>query len=144
MRERLQQAFGAGGDAFIVPGKPHVGVRSALFSSDATDDWNYEALQRSDDHKRFHLSGFNALAHHASATLTMRSRNGRAYDHADVAFLAQPGGGRAEVLLDGVSAGEVDLDGGAGHDVTFEARLEERPRASSEVAVRALDDAPSR
>ena len=101
MRERLQQAFGAGGDAFIVPGKPHVGVRSALFDSDATDGWTYEALQHSDDHKRFYLSGFNALAHHAGAALTMRSRGGRAYDRAEVAFLKQPGGGRAEVLLDG-------------------------------------------
>ena len=141
VRERLQQAFGAGGEAFIVPGKPHVGVRSALFSSDATDDWNYEALQRSDDHKRFHLSGFNALAHHASATLTMRSRNGRAYDHADVAFLAQPGGGKAEVLLDGFSAGEVDLDGGSGHTVTFEARPK-NGQGFRELSVRAVDDAP--
>jgi lysophospholipase L1-like esterase len=141
VRDRLQQAFGSGGDAFIVPGKPHVGVRSALFSSDATDDWNYEALQRSDDHKRFHLSGFNALAHHAQATLTMRSRNGRSYDHADVAFLAQPGGGKAEVLLDGFSAGEVDLDGGTGHTVTFEARAKNN-QGFKELEVRAVDDSP--
>ena len=139
VRERLQQAFGAGGEAFVVPGKPHAGVRSALFSSEATDDWAYEALQRSDDRKRFHLSGFNALAHHASATLTIRSRGGRAYDRADIAFVEQPGGGKAEVLLDGASAGEVNLDGGSGRLVTFEAR----PKGGQgfhEVAVRAVDD----
>ena len=140
VRDRLQQAFGAGGDAFIVPGKPHVGVRSALFSSDASDDWSYEALQRSDNVKRFHLSGFNALAHHASAALTMRSRNGRAYDRADIDFIQSPGGGRAEVLLDGASAGEVDLDGGA-KTVTFEARTK-NGQGFREVVVKALDDAP--
>jgi len=141
VRDRLQQAFGSGGDLFLVPGKPHVGVRSAMFSSDATDDWSYEALQRSDDRKRFHLSGFNALAHHAAAMLTMRSRNGRAYDRADIDFLQSPGGGRAEVLLDGASAGEVELDGGSGRMVTFEARPK-NGQGFREVAVKALDDAP--
>ena len=140
VRDKLQEAFGAGGDAFVVPGKPHVGVRSAVFSSDASDDWSYEALQRSDDRKRFHLSGFNALTHHASAALTMRSRNGRAYDYANVSFLAQPGGGRAEVLLDGASAGEVSLDGESGHVVPFAARLK-NGQEFHELVVRALDDA---
>jgi lysophospholipase L1-like esterase len=141
VRERLQQAFGTGGDAFIVPGKPHVGVRSAVFSSDASDDWSYEALQRSDDHKRFHLSGFNALTRHADATLTMRSRNGRPYDVADIDFLQSPGGGKAEVLLDGASAGEVDLDGGAGREVTFQARPK-NGQGFRELEVKTLDNAP--
>jgi len=140
VRDKLQEAFGAGGDAFVVPGKPHVGVRSALFTSDASDDWSYEAMQRSDDHKRFHLSGFNAVAHHASAALTMRSRSGRAYDYANVAFLAQPGGGHAEVLLDGASAGEVNLDGESGHVVPFAARAK-NSQGFHELIVKALDDA---
>ena len=37
VRARLQEAFGDGGDAFLVPGAPHVGVRSALFSTDASE-----------------------------------------------------------------------------------------------------------
>jgi lysophospholipase L1-like esterase len=140
VRDRLQEAYGSGGDAFVVPGKPHAGVRSALFSSDASDDWSYEALQRSDDRKRFHLSGFNALAHHASAALTVRSRNGRSYDYADVDFVAQPGGGRAEVLLDGAAAGEVNLDGESGHAVPFAARLK-NGQSFHELVVKSLDDA---
>ncbi len=97
MRERLQQVFGVGGDAYIVPGKPHIGVRSALFDSDASDGWSYEALQKSDARRRFYLSGFNAVSHHAGAALMMRSRGGRPYDRLEVAFLKAPGGGRAEV-----------------------------------------------
>ena len=101
VRERLQQAFGTGGDAYIVPGRPHIGVRSALFESDATDGWTYEALQKSDAHRRFFLSGFNAIARRAGAALSLRSRGGRSYDRVEVAFLKEPGGGKAEVLIDG-------------------------------------------
>lgn len=139
VRDRLQEAYGTGGDAFVAPGKPHIGVRSALFSSDASEDWSYEALQRSDDRKRLHISGFNAVARHASAALTVRSRNGRAYDYADVDFVSQPGGGRAEVLLDGATAGEVDLDGENGHVVPFAARLK-NGQSFHELVVKSLDD----
>ena len=126
VRARLQEAYGDGGDAFLVPGRPHVGVRSALFSTDASSDWSYEALQRNDDRRRLHLSGFNAVARHATATLTFKSRDGRPYDDAEVSFLNQPNGGKAEVLLDGKPAGEVDLDGGANREVTFDAQRQER------------------
>jgi lysophospholipase L1-like esterase len=141
VRERLQQAFGTGGEAILAPGRPHVGVRSALFSADATSDWSYESFLHSDDRKRVHISGYNAVAHHASATLTFKSRNDRVYDDAQVSFLEQPNGGKAEVLLDGQSVGEVDLDGGANHEVTFDAH----PKSGQgfrELQVRTLSDAP--
>ena len=141
VRERLQQAFGAGGETFLAPGKPHVGVRSAQFSTDTAGDWSYEALQRSDDRKRLHLSGFNAVAHHAAATLTLKSRNGIAYDHAEVGFLQQPGGGKAQVLLDGAPAGEVDLDASASREVTFDARSS-NGQGFRELEVRTLDGDP--
>jgi lysophospholipase L1-like esterase len=142
VRERLQEAFGVGGEAILTPGRPHVGVRSALFSSDASSDWSYEALQHNgDDRRRLHLSGFNAVARHASATLTFKSRNDRAYDDAQVSFLAQPDGGKAEVLLDGQTAGEVDLDGVANQEVRFEARPK-NGQGFRELQVRTLDNAP--
>ena len=141
VRERLQAAFGDGGEAYLAPGKPHVGVRSALFSTETTGDWSYEALQRNDDRRRLHLSGFNAVARQASATMTLTSRSGRAYDHADVSFLEQPGGGKAEVLLDGADAGEVNLNGGANQEVTFDARPKDG-REFRELEVRTLDGDP--
>jgi lysophospholipase L1-like esterase len=140
VRERLQQAFGAGGDAYIVPGKPHVGVRSALFESDASDGWSYEALQKSDAKRRFYLTGFNAVARRAGAALSLRSRGGRGYDHAEVAFLKQPGGGRAEVLIDGTSAGSIDLDGTQDERATL--ALKGPLTGFRELAVRAQSDAP--
>jgi lysophospholipase L1-like esterase len=143
VRERLQQAFGTGGDAYIVPGKPHIGVRSALFESDASDGWTYEALQRSDAKRRFYLSGFNAIAHHAGAALSMRSRGGRGYDRVEVAFLKEPGAGKAEVLIDGAPTGSIDLDGAADERATLALRAPTgTPAGFREISVRSLSDAP--
>ncbi|MGD1036169.1 MAG: GDSL-type esterase/lipase family protein [Roseiarcus sp.] len=143
VRERLQQLFGSGGMAYIVPGKPHLGVRSALFESDASDGWTYETLQKSDETRRFYLSGFNAVARHAGASLSLRARGGLAYDRLEVAFLKQPGGGRAEVLVDGEPGGQIDLDGAADQRATLD--LQAPPTGAGgfhDIAVRALSDAP--
>ena len=144
VRERLQQAFGTGGDAYIVPGKPHLGVRSALFESDASDGWTYEALQKSDAKRRFYLTGFNAIARRAGAALSLRSRGGRGYDRVEVAFLKEPGGGKAEVLIDGTPTGSIDLDGTADERTTLALRAPTTGLATGfhEIAVRALSDAP--
>ncbi len=144
VRERLQQVFGQGGLAYIVPGKPNIGVRSALFESDASEGWSYEALQKSDEHRRFYLSGFNAVARHAGAVLNMRERgSGAPYDRLEVSFLKQPGGGRAEVLVDGQPDGEINLDGAADERATLDVLPPEiGPHGFHEVAVRALTDAP--
>jgi len=144
VRERLQQVFGLGGEAYIVPGKPHGGVRSALFDSDASEGWSYEALQKPDSlRQRFYLSGFNAVARHAGATLTMRSRGGRPYDRVRVAFLKEPGAGQAEVLVDGASAGRIDLDGPADAraEIDVSAQTAGAPHGFHEIVVRALSDA---
>ena len=135
--------FGSGGMAYIVPGKPHLGVRSALFESDASDGWTYEALQKSDEKRRFYLSGFNAVARHAGASLSLRARGGLPYDRLEVAFLKQPGGGRAEVLVDGEPGGQINLDGAADERATLDVQPSETgAKGFHDVAVRALSDAP--
>jgi lysophospholipase L1-like esterase len=143
VRERLQQAFGSGGLAYIVPGKPNIGVRSALFDSEASDGWTYEALQRSEAHDRFYLTGFNAVAHRAGAELNLRARGGLPYNRLEVAFLKQPGGGRAEVMVDGHPDGEINLDGAADQRATFDVQPSATgPRGFHDIEVRALSDAP--
>ena len=144
VRERLQQAFGLGGDAYIVPGRPHAGVRSALFDTDASDGWAYEALQRSDAKRRFYLSGFNAISHKPGAELTFRSRGARVYDNLEIAFLKQPGGGRAEVAVDGAPAGQIDLDGAADELTTLSVNAQGAGAAQGfhEITVKALSDGP--
>jgi lysophospholipase L1-like esterase len=144
VRERLQQVFGIGGEAYVVAGKPHIGVRSALFESAASDGWSYEALQKSDARKRFYLSGFNAVANRSGAELTLRARSGRAYDRAEIGFLKVPGGGRAEVDVDGSPAGEINLDGAPDERATlaFTANDAGEPHGFREISVKTVSDGP--
>ena len=143
VRERLQQVFGAGGMDYLVPGRPHPGVRSALFDSDASDGWSYEALQKSDETRRFYLSGFNAVARHAGASLSLKAKGGLAYDSVQVAFLKQPGGGRAEVLVDGEPSGDISLDGAADQRATLDVNAADHgAHGFHDIAVRSLTDAP--
>jgi lysophospholipase L1-like esterase len=143
VRERLQEVYGAGGAGYIVPGVPHPGVRSALFKDEASDGWNYEALQKSTENRRFFLSGFNAVAHRAGAVINLTARDAVGYDSLKVAFLKQPGGGHAQVLIDGTLSGEIDLDGSGDQRAILSARA---PGAAQhtirEIAVRSTSDAP--
>ena len=142
VRERLQAVFGTGGAGYIVPGVPHPGVRSALFKDEASDGWDYEALQKSSDFKRFYLSGFNAVAHRAGAAITLTAR-GLGFDGLDVAFLKQPGGGHAQVLIDGEVTGEINLDGAANQRAILSAPWSENgAHGIHEIAVRSTTDAP--
>jgi len=72
------------------------------------------------------------------------SRGGRGYDRVEVAFLKEPGGGKAEVLIDGTPTGSIDLDGTADERATLELRAPATgtPVGFREIAVRALTDAP--
>jgi lysophospholipase L1-like esterase len=114
-----------------------------LFESDASEGWTYEALQQSDEKRRFYLSGYNAMARRAGAELSLKARGGLSYDRLEVAFLKQPGGGRAEVLVDGEPGGEISLDGAADERATLDVRAPEAiGRGFHDIAVRTLTDAP--
>ena len=143
VRERLQEIYGVGGAGYIVPGVPHPGVRSALFKDEASDGWNYEALQKSSEQRRFYLSGFNAVAHRAGAAITLTARGPLGFDNLDVAFLKQPGGGHAQVLIDGALSGEIDLDGAPDQRAILSAPWSGAgAHAIHEIAVRSTSDAP--
>jgi lysophospholipase L1-like esterase len=143
VRERLQAVYGDGGSDYIVPGVPHPGVRSALFRDEASDGWNYEALQKSSEFRRFYLSGFNAVSHRAGAEITLTARGPIGFDNLDVGFLKEPGGGRAQVLIDGALSGEIDLDGAADQRAFLSAPSPgPGAHAIREIAVRSTSDAP--
>jgi lysophospholipase L1-like esterase len=143
VRERLQAIYGKGGSDYIVPGVPHPGVRSALFRDEVTDGWNYEALQKSSAFRRFYLSGFNAVSHRAGAEITLTARGPIGFDNLDVDFLKEPGGGHAQVLIDGAVSGEIDLAGAADQRAVLSA-----PGSGGgahpihEISVRSTSDAP--
>ena len=143
VRERLQEIYGSGGAGYIVPGKPHLGVRSALFKGETSEGWDYETLQKSEEKQQFYLSGFNAVARHAGAALNLTARGALGYDSLKVAFLKQPGGGHAQVLIDGALSGEIDLDGRRGERAILSALAPAAgARPIHDISVRAISDAP--
>ena len=143
VRERLQELYGLGGSGYIVAGRPHAGVRSSLYSSDVSEGWSYEALQKSDERSRFYLSGFNAVARRAGAALNLNLRGALGYDNIEVAFLRQPGGGRAQVTLDGTLSAEIDLDGAKGERaVVSVARSDGDTQPFRNIKVKSLSDQP--
>ena len=130
VRERLQQVFGTGGEAYIVAGQ--AASRRALGAVRKRRPRRLElrgAAKVGRSTRRFYLSGFNAVAHHAGAELDAALARRTRYDRAEVAFLKVPGGGRAEVGVDGSPSGEINLDGAADERATlaFTANDAERP-----------------
>jgi lysophospholipase L1-like esterase len=113
VRDRLQEKFGAGG-LFLPPGIPKAGVQSAEFTIRADDAWQYQAMASTDEPNHFWLSGYTATAHQESAHITFAARGQQAYDSIDVSFLKAPGGGQADILLDGKLVDHVSLDGPPG------------------------------
>ena len=102
----------------------------------------YEALQKSTDKRRFDLSGSNAVAHRAGAYLALQARGAEGYVEVNVSFLTGSVGGRAEVLLDGRPAGEVDLSGPPDLPKTMHiVGSEEGSPKFRQVMVRSLTDA---
>lgn len=143
VRERLQELFGTGGAGYIVPGKPHAGVRSAMFKTEASEGWDYDTLQKSPEKQQFYLSGFNAVTRHAGAALNLTARGALGYDSLKVEFLKQPGGGHAQVLIDGALSGEIDLDGTRNERALLSASAPGGGlQAIHDIAVRSTSDAP--
>lgn len=113
VRDRLQARYGAGG-LFLPPGIPKAGVQSAEFTIKADDAWNYEAMASTDEPNHFWLSGYTATARAADARVVFTARSNQAFDSIDVSFLKNPGGGQANIVLDGNVVDRVALDGRPG------------------------------
>ncbi|MEO6181425.1 MAG: GDSL-type esterase/lipase family protein [Devosia sp.] len=113
VRDRLQASFGKGG-LFLPPGIPKAGVQSAEINIKADESWSYNAMASTDEPEHFWLSGYTATATSAGATISFSANGQQLFDAIDVSFLKSPGGGRAEILLDGEVVDQVMLDGRPG------------------------------
>ena len=83
------------------------------------------------------------MARHAGASLTLRARGSLPYNRLEVAFLKQPGGGRAEVQVDGEPSGQIDLNGAADERATLDLQKSQTGRHGfHDISVRSLSDAP--
>lgn len=113
VRDKLQARFGAGG-LFLPPGIPKAGVQSSEFNIKADDAWSYAAMASTDEPQHFWLSGYTASVRQAGASIVFTARGRQDFDSIDVSFLKNPGGGSANIVLDGNVVDKVSLDGRPG------------------------------
>ena len=145
VRERLQQVFGSGGDGLhrarqAAPRRALGAVRKRRFRRLELRGAAKVGRKRAAST----FPGFNAVARHAGAALSLRARGGLAYDRLEVAFLKQPGGGRAEVLVDGEPSGQIDLNGAADERATLDVHASRRRARQASTTFRCARSATRR
>ncbi len=116
VRDLLQARYGEGG-IYLPPGLPHPGIRSNVFRIAVSEGWEYRSLARATDKDAFWLTGFIAQTVRDHAEISFSSTEPVRFDAIDVGFVTSPGGGMAEILLDGDAVGEVNLAGADGQPV---------------------------
>ena len=140
VRDRLQQTYGEGGDAFLVPGKPPCRRALRPVRHDASGDWSYETLLRDGDRKRLHLSGFNAVSHHADSDSRSSRATAASTTRPKSLSWSSPTAARPQILLDGEPPAR-SRSTAAPPRAAFQARNHNR-QGFHELEVRTLDDNP--
>ncbi len=107
LRARLQDVFGDGGPGFLHAIAPHRFNYSQQVERTSTgtwSSWNVALARVADD-----LYGLGLSTVEGAGTLRFRLRDAeRAYDHAELYYLAHPRGGALDLIVDGEVAASVD------------------------------------
>jgi lysophospholipase L1-like esterase len=137
IRVPMQKKFGAGGPGFIHPGRPFLGYRRYDAKSTATAGWKtIGLLNHSNGDGMYGLSGVAIETDKAGQAITVQAEGSLLA----VSYLRQPGGGRLQLLVDGVESALIDTNDGAGPGYYQQAV----PEGPHEFALRTMGDAPVR
>ena len=107
LRKRLQQTFGDGGPGLVLLGRPWRSYWHAAVRSGADRGWRAERLWGRYSSRRPRprdaLLGLAGISVHTRRALTawVQPRRGQPLGAATLHYLAQPGGGSLELLVDG-------------------------------------------
>lgn len=105
LRRRFQTEYGDGGAGFIVPRNPMATRRSGVVSG-ATDGWVVEGIGgRNSPDNIYGPAGINL----ATSSPGERAWLETSCNHFEVYFARQPGGGKIDIGIDGVSALDAPL-----------------------------------
>jgi lysophospholipase L1-like esterase len=143
LRAYLQQRFGDGGSGFVSLVKVNKWFRYADWAIDESKGWKSEHAQRSSARK----DGFYGLLGASGSASTKRERTSVVPRQQDLAagryelwYLAQPGGGKLELFVDGNKQATVDTSakqfGPGYHEFEVEPgphSVEVRPKGNGEV-----------
>jgi hypothetical protein len=143
LRAYLQARFGNGGQGFVSLVKVNRWFRYADWNIDETKGWKCEHAQRSSSRK----DGYYGLLGACGSTTSKRDKTSlvprgdtATASNYELWYLAQPGGGRLDLYVDGTKQGTVDTDAkqfGPGY-YTFEVeagshRIEVRAKGDGEI-----------
>lgn len=113
LRAYLQSRFGSGGQGFVSLVKVNRWFRYSDWNIEETKGWKCEHAQRSSSRKDGYYGLLGACGSATSkkdkTTLLPRTDSVTA-SHYELWYLAQPGGGRLDVFIDGTKQGTVDTD----------------------------------
>lgn len=117
IRRVLAGRFGDAGPGFLQPGRPWASYDPADVEVGAEGTWTYDRVHGRGDRSlgdgRFGLGGWSARTAEPGATLWVETEPGAAASVFEVQYLVQPGGGAAELRLDGAVVGRIETAGEA-------------------------------
>ncbi|NMC71674.1 MAG: LysM peptidoglycan-binding domain-containing protein [Myxococcales bacterium] len=117
IRRVLAGRFGDAGPGFLQPGKPWPTYDPADVEVGAEGSWTYDRVHGRGETNlgdgRFGLGGWSARSAEPGAALWVETEPRAAAGVFEVQYLVQPGGGSAELRLDGEVVGRVETAGAA-------------------------------
>jgi lysophospholipase L1-like esterase/murein DD-endopeptidase MepM/ murein hydrolase activator NlpD len=114
IRDPLVARFGDAGPGFLQPGKPWGSYNPQDVDVGISGTWTFDRVRRSSDGNLadglYGPGGFSARSAEPDAAVWVETEEGRTASGFEVEYLAQPGGGSAELLLDGDVVARLDSD----------------------------------
>jgi lysophospholipase L1-like esterase len=112
IRGALAARFGDAGPGFLQPGRPWPSYDPAGVDVGTEGTWTFDRVHGRDatalDDGRFGLGGWSARSSEPDAVLWVETEPRDTAGAFEVQYLAQPGGGSAELWLDDVAVGRID------------------------------------
>ena len=114
VRRILQSRFGDAGHGFVMPARPWNTYRQSDVNLESTETWHTDRVGKKDDRKDgwYGLAGMSVSTASSDDTsiisTTVDNEHGQRVGRFEVWYLAQPGGGQLDVLVDGHLARRID------------------------------------
>ena len=148
IRRALQTRFGDAGHGYVMPAKPWRWYRHADVNIESTNRWHTDRVNKKDDRKDgwYGLAGMTVSSSSkkdfAKVSTTHDNELGRNVSRFELYVLRQPGGGRADIRIDGKLVRRIDT-GSIEYEAAYERfdvkdgshTFEIRPKGDGEVRI---------
>jgi len=141
IREELVARFGDAGPGFLQPGKPWGSYNPQDVDVGVSGTWTFDRVRRTSDGNLadglYGLGGFSARSAEPDAAVWIATEEGRTASGFEVEYLEQPGGGAADLLLDGAVVARIES---AAHETAAARHRVQTEDAAHRFEIRAVGD----